>query len=105
MLTATTLDTITEPSAIPLKACIELSQDVAKHDHATEQFQQLRETITKDPAKAQEVLDLLWFELLRARRSAMFWQKTSDVERELTERMASSHFQLQQNYLRLVQEQ
>jgi hypothetical protein len=51
------------------------------------------------------MIDMLWGELLRARRSAQFWQKTCDVERELTERMAASHFQLQQNYLRLVQEQ
>jgi len=89
----------------PLKACLALSQDVAAHEQATEQFQQLRETIATDSAQAQEVLDQLWFELLRARRSALFWQKTSDVERELTERMAASHLQLQQNYLRLVQEQ
>ncbi len=100
-----TLNPVMEQPLTPLKACLALSEDVTAHDRATEQFQELRETIATDSAQAQEVLDQLWFELLRARRSALFWQKTSDVERELTERMAASHLQLQQNYLRLVQEQ
>lgn len=88
-----------------LENCLVLTRDVGDHDQATEQFQQLRTNCGQDASQAQAMIDMLWWELLRARRSAQFWQKTCDVERELTERMAASHFQLQQNYLRLVQEQ
>ncbi|WP_154655044.1 hypothetical protein [Prochlorothrix hollandica] len=47
----------------------------------------------------------MWQELMRARRSAILLQKSCDRERGLTDRMAESHVQLQQNYLRLIQEQ
>ena len=88
-----------------LENCLALTHQVEDHDRATQVFQQLRDYCAENGADTQAVIDLLWWELLRARRSAQFWQKTCDVERELTERMAASHFQLQQNYLRLVQEQ
>jgi len=88
-----------------LENCLVLARDVQDHEQATEQFQQLRTNCTQDASQTQAMIDMLWWELLRARRSAQFWQKTCDVERELTDRMAASHFQLQQNYLRLVQEQ
>lgn len=92
-------------SAQSLENCLALAQNVEAHDQATEKFQELRTDCAQDASQAQAMIDMLWWELLRARRSAQFWQKTCDVERELTERMAASHFQLQQNYLRLVQEQ
>ncbi|MEY2977184.1 MAG: hypothetical protein ACO3NK_09880 [Prochlorotrichaceae cyanobacterium] len=93
------------PPAQSLENCLALAQNVEAHDQATEQFQELRTDCAQDASQAQAMIDMLWWELLRARRSAQFWQKTCDIERELTERMAASHFQLQQNYLRLVQEQ
>lgn len=94
-----------EATVESLENCLVLAQDVGGHEQATKQFQQLRTNFAQDASQAQTMIDMLWWELLRARRSAQFWQKTCDVERELTERMAASHFQLQQNYLRLVQEQ
>ncbi|MEB3273768.1 MAG: hypothetical protein VKJ85_08290 [Prochlorothrix sp.] len=70
---------------------------------------------TRDPTKidrpeltgdeAAEALALLWQELIRARRSAILWQQSCDLERGLTDRIAESHVQLQQNYMRLIQEQ
>lgn len=94
------------PPHHPWDVCLELAHQIEAHDEATQQFQALRDQLAcADQTQTQELLDALWGELLRARRSATFWQKTCDVERELTERMAASHFQLQQNYLRLVQEQ
>ncbi len=81
-----------------------MAQDLALHPDAERRFLDLEETLADDPPTV-EVLETLWREVLAARRSALYWQQVSDVERSLTEKLADNHFQLQQNYLRLMQEQ
>jgi len=81
-----------------------MAQDLALHPDAERRFLDLEETLPDDPPTV-EVLETLWREVLAARRSALYWQQVSDVERSLTEKLADNHFQLQQNYLRLMQEQ
>lgn len=88
-----------------LQECISLIADVSTHPVANEAFERLRDRLSSENPQSVELLNLLWRELLSARRSAQFWEQICDVERNMTERMAADHFQLQQNYLRLVQEQ
>lgn len=80
-----------------------MAQDPKQKADADRRFLDLEESLSADPATNQ-VLHTLWKELVTARRSGAFWQQISDVERTMTERLADSHIQLQQNYLRLVQE-
>lgn len=87
-----------------LQDCLSLAQDPALHQAANEAFTQLRQTLEAD-ADVTEVLEALWSEVLSARRSAAFWQQLSNVEKEMSDRLAQNHVQLQQNYLRLMQEQ
>ncbi|MDX2242301.1 MAG: hypothetical protein NW224_16575 [Leptolyngbyaceae cyanobacterium bins.302] len=95
---------LTEKQAQLLKECVALAQDIESHADADRRFLDLEETLAHDPATA-EIVGALWRELLSARRSAAFWQQISDVERSMSEKLADNHFQLQQNYLRLMQEQ
>lgn len=88
-----------------LQACLLLTQNTANHEEAEEQYRQLRDRLIADHAELASILDLMWKELLASRRSAFFWEEMCNVEQRLTERMAESHVQLRQNYLRLVQEQ
>lgn len=93
------------PTAIAdLQACLSLSKDPTAHTEANDRFRDLLDHLAENEATA-EALGVLWRELLAARRSAAFWQQLSDVEKELSDRLAETHVQLQQNYLRLVQEQ
>lgn len=87
-----------------LNECLALTHDIESHPDADRRFLDLEETLTTDPATGK-VLQALWQEVLAARRSAIYWQQISDVERSMTEKLADNHFQLQQNYLRLMQEQ
>lgn len=88
-----------------LRECLSLAGHVTQHDEANQVFETVQATLKKDNPEAAEVMSLLWNEVLSAHRSAAFWEQLCNVERELTERMAANHFQLQQNYLRLMQEQ
>jgi hypothetical protein len=56
-------------------------------------------------AVAADVIDALWQELLTARRSTAFWEQISDAEKEMGDRLTQDNIRLQQNYLRLMQEQ
>lgn len=94
---------LTQNQVTQLRACLELAQDARQHERAQLEFSQLLESVESEPATT-ELLRLLWTELLAARRSSMFWQEISDVEKEMGERLAQTHVQLQQNYLRLMQE-
>ena len=94
---------LTPNQADLLRQCLLLSQNLDQHGAARDRFAQLRETVTNDASLA--VLDALWEEVLAARRSAVFWEQVSDIEKTMSERLADTHFQLQQNYLRLMQEQ
>ncbi|EKQ70897.1 formylmethanofuran dehydrogenase, subunit B [Leptolyngbyaceae cyanobacterium JSC-12] len=95
---------LTQTQSEILQECLEMAQDLALHPDAERRFLDLEETLPDDPPTV-EVLETLWREVLAARRSALYWQQVSDVERSLTEKLADNHFQLQQNYLRLMQEQ
>jgi hypothetical protein len=95
---------LTQHQLDQLHVCLHLAQDPTQHSKAAEAFSYLQDTISEDsPAKA--LLTALWKEVLMARRSAAFWQQLSDVEQDISQRLAQNHVQLQQNYLRLVQEQ
>lgn len=87
-----------------LKECLTLAQDLDRHADVDRQFLDLTE-ILADKAEAIAVLEAVWKELLLARRSSAFWQQISDVERTMSEKLADNNIQLQQNYLRLMQEQ
>ena len=95
---------LTPNQVAQLKDCLALSQEPAQHDEAKRIFAELLTNFEPNPATA-ELIDTLWNELLAARRSATFWQQISDVEKEMGERLAQNHMQLQQNHLRLIQEQ
>ncbi|MGJ3253618.1 MAG: hypothetical protein ACFE0J_21150 [Elainellaceae cyanobacterium] len=88
-----------------LQHCLDLAEDVSKHSEATQQFEDLRERVAAHNPEAADLLTMLWQDALSNRRSAIFWQELCNVEKELTNRMAESHMQLRQNYLRLMQEQ
>ncbi len=88
-----------------LQACLLLTQNTTNHSEAEERYRQLRDRLVGEAAGVAPILDLMWKEILASRRSAFFWEEMCNVEQRLTERMAESHVQLRQNYLRLVQEQ
>ena len=88
-----------------LQHCLSLAQDVANHQEANSAYAALRDRLQSDDPQAVELFDVMWREVLASRRSAMFWEELCNVEKGLTDRMAESHLQLRQNYLRLIQEQ
>ncbi len=88
-----------------LQECLELARHLATQEQARELFQAWREEFAANNPQAAELLTLLWEEVLSANRSALFWQELTDVEKKLSDRMTQQNIQLQQNYLRLVQEQ
>lgn len=95
---------LTEKQSQLLQECLTMAQTLGTHADADRRFLDLEETLSDDAATIA-VLEALWKEVLAARRSANYWEQISDVERSLTENLASNHFQLKQNYLRLLQEQ
>ncbi|MBD2464797.1 hypothetical protein H6G89_27730 [Oscillatoria sp. FACHB-1407] len=97
--------TVSGNSQTSLQTCIDLASDLSRHDEANEAFGRLVDTLDVENPVVAELVNALWSELLSAQRSATVWEKICTVERELTERLTMSNFQLQQNYLRLVQEQ
>lgn len=94
------------PEAIAqIQECLSLTHDFSRHAEASEAFAKLQSQFADTDPLAAQLLGLLWEEMLAARRSAVFWEQISNIERGLTEEMTAHHLQLQQNYLRLVQEQ
>ncbi len=87
-----------------LKDCLLLAQNPAQHETARQAMTQLLSEIAPDTA-AIEVIDAIWQELLTARRSTAFWEQISDAEKEMGDRLTQDNIRLQQNYLRLMQEQ
>ena len=87
-----------------LQKCVSLAQDISQGEKALVEFSQLSDRLATENPQAAELLAVLWNEYTAANRSATFWQQICDVEKELSQRMAQSHFQLRQNYLRLMQE-
>jgi hypothetical protein len=93
-----------QKQATLLNTCLTMSENPALHADAKQLFLELKHSLTVDGATTQ-VLDILWREVLSSRRSSLFWQQMSDAEKVMSDRLAENHIQLQQNYLRLVQEQ
>lgn len=87
-----------------LRKCISLAQEVANHAQANQAFEQLRDSLATENPQAAELMELLWQEIIAARRSAEFWHEMSNVEKDLSNRMMENMTQLRQNYLRLMQE-
>lgn len=96
---------LTNSPATSLQECLTLAGEISQHQEANHSFTQLQSQLATDNPQAAELLELAWNEVLAARRSAAFWERRCGAEREMTDQMAASHVQLQQNYLRLMQEQ
>lgn len=94
-----------ESDRLQLQECIELAHKLETHEKAKEEFGQWRDRLAAENPQAAALLTLLWEETIRANRSALFWEELTNVEKELSDRMTQQTIQLQQNYLRLVQEQ
>ena len=93
-----------ENPIVQLKKCLLLAQDVGSHAEATRAFEQLSGIIDAENPMAAQLLEMLWEEAILARRSALFWQQMSDVEKDMANRMMENMTQMRQNYLRLMQE-
>ena len=99
------MSSCSEALSLALKSAIALTGDLKTHPEADQAF---KEIIAQLPAESEieiELLKQLWAAFLSTRRSAQFWEEMSDVEKAMSDRMAQANVQLQQNYLRLVQEQ
>jgi hypothetical protein len=88
-----------------LQACLALTPEVAQHPQAKEQFAVLKTQLAAESPLAAELLELAWNEVIAARRSAAFWEQISDAEKNMSDRVGESLINLQQNHLRLIQEQ
>ncbi|MEO0406485.1 MAG: hypothetical protein AAF289_03945 [Cyanobacteria bacterium P01_A01_bin.135] len=88
-----------------LKLCFSLTEKANTHEEAKQAFQQVRDRVERECPDALQIVDMLWAEVVSAKRSAIFWQELSDMEKHLGEKMAEQQVQLRQNYNRLMQEQ
>ncbi|PSB28061.1 hypothetical protein [Stenomitos frigidus] len=87
-----------------LQDCFSLAQNPMQQDAARQAMTQLLGALELNATPA-EVIDALWNELLTARRSTAFWEQISDAEKQMGDRLTQDNIRLQQNYLRLMQEQ
>ena len=97
--------TIPQPSAQTLQMAIRLAQDTKTQPQAHAAFDEVYKAVRTDNPQVAMLLQTLWREYVTTQRSAEFWQELCQVEKHLSERIAESHIQLKQNYLRLMQEQ
>ncbi|MGB3308806.1 MAG: hypothetical protein WBG32_10080 [Nodosilinea sp.] len=88
-----------------LQSAIGLAQQVQQHPEAHQAFQDLLTDLKTQSPETADLLSQLWQEYISAKRSSLFWEQLSEVEKNLSDRMSESHMQLKQNYLRLMQEQ
>jgi hypothetical protein len=88
-----------------LQSAINLAQQVQQHPEAKQAFQEVLAELKAESPLAADLLEQLWREYIGTKRSSVFWEQLSEVEKNLSDRMTESHIQLKQNYLRLVQEQ
>ena len=93
-----------ENPIIQLKKCLTMAQDVGSHAEANRAFEQLCGILDAENPMAAQLLEMLWQEAIIARRSAIFWQQMSDVEKDMANRMMENMTEMRQNYLRLMQE-
>ncbi len=89
---------------VTLAGAIALAQG-KNYAQADEQFAAIAAQIEKDSPEATLLLKQLWREYVSVQRSALFYEGLSNAEAGLSEKMAESNIQLQQNYMRLIQEQ
>ncbi|MFM6395929.1 hypothetical protein [Planktothrix sp.] len=87
-----------------LQTCLELTKAVETHPEANQRFNELLTIIKTESHQMAELLNLIWQDLIAARRSASFWEQMSDVEKEMASNMMETMTQLRQNQLRLIQE-
>ncbi|TVQ08282.1 MAG: hypothetical protein EA368_12180 [Leptolyngbya sp. DLM2.Bin27] len=88
-----------------LQAAIDLAQQVQQHPEANQAFQEMLGDLSSQNPIAADLMAQLWQEYISSQRSSLFWERLSEVEKNLSDRMSESHIQLKQNYLRLMQEQ
>lgn len=88
-----------------LQDAINLAQEVQQHPEAHQAFHTMLTDLKIQSPEAADLLAQLWQEYIRSKRSSLFWEQLSEVEKNLSDRMSESHLQLKQNYLRLIQEQ
>ncbi|MGF1519968.1 MAG: hypothetical protein ACFCVB_19500 [Nodosilinea sp.] len=88
-----------------LQDAINLAQQVQQHPEANHSFQAVLADLKAESPLAANLLEQLWREYIGTKRSSVFWEQLSEVEKNLSDRMSESHIQLKQNYLRLMQEQ
>ena len=88
-----------------LKKCLALARELKTHPEANQAFEELRDRIAAENPQSAELLELMWNDLISARRSCSFLQKMSDVERQVSDRMMENMADLRRNYLRLIEEQ
>lgn len=87
------------------RAALDLAQDVKTYPEARKRCAEIQARLDEQALALAPLIQLLWNECLNARRSAAFWHELSDVEKTLSDSLTEKTIQLQQNYLRLVQEQ
>jgi len=95
------------PASSPLsslKKCLTLAQNVETQEEAKQMFEPLYEKMLSENPQAAEIMELLWQEVIAARRSAAFWQQISEYEKNMADQILQSLAQARQNYLRLLQE-
>lgn len=90
---------------VTLSGAIALAQCGKSYDQAAEQFAAVVAQVESDSPEAAKLLQQLWKEYISVQRSAVFYEGLSNAEAGLSEKMAESNIQLQQNYMRLIQEQ
>lgn len=95
---------LTQNQLAQLKDCLSLAQNPTQQEAARQTMTQLLNDVSPNTI-AVEIIDALWNELLTARRSTAFWEQISDAEKEIGDRLTQDNIRLQQNYLRLMQEQ
>lgn len=95
---------LTQNQLAQLKDCLSLAQNPTQQEAARQTMTQLLSDVSPNTI-ALEIIDALWNELLTARRSTAFWEQISDAEKEIGDRLTQDNIRLQQNYLRLMQEQ
>ncbi|MBE9109760.1 hypothetical protein IQ273_10085 [Nodosilinea sp. LEGE 07298] len=88
-----------------LQTAIDLAQHVQQHPEAHQAFQDMLADLKTQSPEAADLLAQLWQEYVSSKRSSLFWEQLSEVEKNLSDRLSESHMQLKQNYLRLMQEQ
>ncbi|MGG6237801.1 hypothetical protein ACQ4N7_04105 [Nodosilinea sp. AN01ver1] len=88
-----------------LQTAISLAQSVQQHPEAHEAFEALLAELKTQTPETADLLAQLWQEYISSKRSSLFWEQLSEVEKNLSDRLSESHMQLKQNYLRLMQEQ